>query len=131
MQIIFRQAEGDECIVTATAGDNLMHVALANDIAGIPGDCGGQCACGPCHVYIDPAWVERIGSVAPGPTEVTMISGAPVDSRPNSQLATQDHPTPSSAGSLVYIPEGPKPPRQNTGIRNGPGNRAKKNNTHK
>src|SRR3546814_16163034 len=37
MQIIFRRAEGDECIVTATAGDNLMHVALANDIAGIPG----------------------------------------------------------------------------------------------
>src|SRR3546814_5720154 len=66
MQIIFRQAEGDECIVTATAGDNQMHVALANDIAGIPGDCGGQCACGTCHVYIDPAWVERIGSVAPG-----------------------------------------------------------------
>src|SRR3546814_18942378 len=49
MRIIFRQAEGDECIVTATAGDNLMHVALANDIAGIPGDCGGQCACGTCR----------------------------------------------------------------------------------
>src|SRR3546814_15693194 len=96
MQIIFRQAEGDECIVTATAGDNLMHVALANDIAGIPGDCGGQCACGTCHVYIDPAWVERIGSVAPGSTEEAMISGAPVDARPNSRLACQVNLTPLS-----------------------------------
>src|SRR3546814_20631796 len=82
MQIIFRQAEGDECIVTATAGDNLMHVALANDIAGIPGDCCGPCACGTCHVYIDPAWVERLGRVATGSPAVTMISGAPVIARP-------------------------------------------------
>src|SRR3546814_4272 len=106
MQIIFRQAEGDECIVTATAGDNLMHVALANDIAGIPGDCGGQCACGTCHVYIDPAWVERIGSVAPGSTEEAMISGAPVDARPNSRLACQVNLTPLSDGLIVEIPEG-------------------------
>src|SRR3546814_12502209 len=84
MQIIFRQAEGDECIVTATAGDNLMHVALANDIAGIPGDCGGQCACGTCHVYIDPAWVERSVSAAPGSTAEAMIAHPPAAPRPSS-----------------------------------------------
>src|SRR3546814_967057 len=78
-----------------------MHVALANDIAGIPGDCGGQCACGTCHVYIDPAWVERIGSVAPGSTEEAMISGAPVDARPNSRLACQVNLTPLSDGLIV------------------------------
>src|SRR3546814_19313009 len=96
MQIIFRQAEGDECIVPATAGDTLMHVALANDIAGIPGDCGGQCACGTCHVYTDPAWVERIGSVQPGSTEDPMISAAPGAPRPHSRLDGPGHLTPQT-----------------------------------
>src|SRR3546814_17958140 len=76
MQIIFRQAEADECIVTATAGDNLMHVELANDITGIPGDIGGQSAWGTGHVYIKPARVERTGSIAPGSTEGAEVYGA-------------------------------------------------------
>src|SRR3546814_7202818 len=107
MQIIFRQAECDECIVTATAGDNLMHVALANDIAGIPGDCGRQCACGTCHVYIDPAWVERIGSAAPGSTEEAMVSGAPVDARPNSRSACPANLNQLPDGLIVELTGGP------------------------
>ena len=105
MQIIFRQAKAGECVVTAEAGDNLMHVALANDIAGIPGDCGGHCACGTCHVYINADWVERIGSVMPGSTEEAMIFGAPVDARPNSRLACQISLTPMCDGLIVEIPE--------------------------
>src|SRR3546814_20051733 len=85
MQIIFRQAEGDECIVKATAGDNLMHVALANDIACIPGDSGCHCACGTYHVYIEPAWVESMRRVAPGSTESTMASGPRGCDRPTSR----------------------------------------------
>src|ERR1700761_306000 len=103
MQIIFRQAEDGESVVTATAGDTLMHVALANGISGIPGDCGGQCACGTCHVYIDPAWLERIGSVESGSAEEAMIQGAPIDARPNSRLACQISLAPHHDGLIVEI----------------------------
>ena len=27
---------------------------------GIKAECGGACACGGCHVYVDPAWVGRL-----------------------------------------------------------------------
>jgi 2Fe-2S ferredoxin len=106
MQIIFRNAEAGERIVMASEGDTLMHVALANDIIGIPGDCGGQCACGTCHVYVDPAWVERVGRVEPGSTEEIMIFGAPVDARPNSRLACQVNLIAIHDGLIVEIPEG-------------------------
>lgn len=106
MRIIFRRAEADDYVATASAGDNLMHVALANDISGIPGDCGGQCACGTCHVYIDPAWLERVGSVEPGSAEEAMILGAPVDARPNSRLSCQIDLIPALDGLIVEIPEG-------------------------
>lgn len=27
---------------------------------GIKAECGGACACGSCHVYVDPEWAERL-----------------------------------------------------------------------
>lgn len=26
----------------------------------IKAECGGACACGTCHVYVDPAWVDKL-----------------------------------------------------------------------
>lgn len=106
MKVIFRQADAGERTVTASAGDNLMRLALANDIAGIPGDCGGQCACGTCHVYIDASWVELVGRAEPGSAEEAMISGAPIDARPNSRLACQIDLAPAHDGLIIEVPEG-------------------------
>lgn len=45
-----------------TPGRSLMEVARDNGVAGILADCGGSCACATCHVYIDPEWVDAVGS---------------------------------------------------------------------
>jgi 2Fe-2S ferredoxin len=37
-----------------------MEGARDNGIPGIEADCGGACACSTCHVYIDPAWADRL-----------------------------------------------------------------------
>ena len=42
-------------------GESIMRGAVDNDIPGIDGDCGGQCACATCHVYVDPAWLGKTG----------------------------------------------------------------------
>jgi 2Fe-2S ferredoxin len=42
-------------------GVNLMQGAVANNVPGIDGDCGGACACATCHIFVDPAWVGRLG----------------------------------------------------------------------
>jgi len=33
--------------------------------------CGGGCSCSTCHVYVDPAWLDRAGE--PGPFEEDLL----------------------------------------------------------
>ncbi len=46
--------------VEAPVGNSLMQAAVDNDVRGIDADCGGQCACATCHVYIDGPWAAQI-----------------------------------------------------------------------
>ena len=41
-------------------GESLMEIALSNDVPGIEADCGGSCACGTCHVYIENDWFDKL-----------------------------------------------------------------------
>ncbi|OAO01851.1 2Fe-2S iron-sulfur cluster-binding protein [Parasphingorhabdus sp.] len=54
--------EHDETIheITAEDGATVMEVALDNSIPGIDADCGGQCACATCHVFINDDWASKI-----------------------------------------------------------------------
>ena len=51
-----------------------MEGARDNNIPGIDADCGGACACSTCHVYVDPAWVEKLP--AKEDMEMDMLDGA-------------------------------------------------------
>ncbi len=52
----------DETIhkVTADSGVSVMEAALDNSVPGIDADCGGQCACATCHVFINGDWAAKI-----------------------------------------------------------------------
>ena len=73
-----------------------------NRVAGIDGDCGGNCACATCHVYIDPAWVERLG--ARSASEADMLNLV-ADLRDTSRLACQIDVDTSLDGLIVTTPE--------------------------
>jgi len=45
--------DGAERVLDATGHDNLMQVAVENDIPTIEGECGGDMTCGTCHVYVE------------------------------------------------------------------------------
>ena len=34
---------------------------LPGQVKGIEGECGGVCSCATCHIYIDPAWMDKVG----------------------------------------------------------------------
>jgi 2Fe-2S ferredoxin len=50
---------GADHMVDAAAGSSLMH---AMRDAGLPvlAICNGACSCATCHVYVDPAWIDRL-----------------------------------------------------------------------
>jgi ferredoxin, 2Fe-2S len=50
---------GNEHEVDAEAKGALMQVLRDFDF-GVAAICGGMCSCATCHVYVDPAWCERL-----------------------------------------------------------------------
>lgn len=59
-KVTYITCSGDELIVDSSE-PNLMQAAVANQVPGILGDCGGVASCATCHVRIDPKWMEKVG----------------------------------------------------------------------
>ncbi len=45
--------DGEDYPAPVTPGRSLMQIAVDEAIPGIDGDCGGEAACGTCHVVVD------------------------------------------------------------------------------
>ena len=102
-KVTFIAHDGSRHEVQAEAGLSLMRAAVDNSIRGIDGDCGGQCACATCHVFVDPAWLARTGER--GSNENDMLNFA-AELRDNSRLACQITLTAAHEGLVVNLPEG-------------------------
>ncbi|KAF2793829.1 ferredoxin [Melanomma pulvis-pyrius CBS 109.77] len=50
-KITFIDKDGDAHVIEVADGDNLLDIAMANDIE-MEGACGGSCACSTCHVIV-------------------------------------------------------------------------------
>ena len=100
-KIKYVQHDGKVHEVDVPAGWSVMEGAVKNMIPGIDADCGGACACATCHVYVDPAWADKVG--AKSDMEETMLDFAPVTS-PNSRLSCQIRVTPELDGLVLRIP---------------------------
>tara|TARA_Y100001980_G_C14398066_1_gene195152 strand:+ start:434 stop:760 length:327 start_codon:yes stop_codon:yes gene_type:complete len=46
--------------VDVPVGHTIMEAAKELDLREIPADCGGCCACGTCHVYVDDVWLDKL-----------------------------------------------------------------------
>ena len=60
-KIIYIDNEGTSREVEAKNGTSIMEAAVQNMIPGIDADCGGACACATCHVYVDAAFMDKVG----------------------------------------------------------------------
>ena len=101
-KINFVDHSGETRSIDADAGSTVMEVAIRNSIPGIEAECGGACACATCHVYIDDAWMERVG--APTPMEEDMLDFG-YDIKPNSRLSCQIKISDALDGLVVITPE--------------------------
>src|SRR4249920_2114306 len=87
-KITYIEHNGREHRVDVPLGLSVMRGAVDNNIPGIDADCGGQCACATCHVYVDAAWLALTGTHAAGSQEASMLSFAAL-AQPNSRLSCQ------------------------------------------
>ncbi|SJZ87334.1 2Fe-2S iron-sulfur cluster-binding protein [Consotaella salsifontis] len=100
--LIFVAPDGTQFKVEAAAGSTAMENAVRNSVPGIEAECGGACACATCHVYVDEAWAERLGT--PAPMEEDMLDFA-YDVRPNSRLSCQIRLSDALDGLVLHLPE--------------------------
>ncbi|MBL8383927.1 MAG: 2Fe-2S iron-sulfur cluster binding domain-containing protein [Burkholderiales bacterium] len=102
-KVTYIEHNGTRHEVDVPIGLSVMRGAVDNGVPGIDADCGGECACATCHVYVDPAWLARTG--APGEMEKSMLSFAAV-TQENSRLSCQIPMTAELDGLVVSMPEG-------------------------
>jgi len=101
-KITYIEFNGTEHTVDVAAGLSVMEGAVNNNIPGIDADCGGACACSTCHVYIDPAWVDKLP--AREDMEEDMLDFA-FEPNERSRLTCQVKVTPELDGLVVQMPE--------------------------
>jgi 2Fe-2S ferredoxin len=102
-KITYVEHNGTEHTVEVANGMTVMEGARDNNIPGIEGDCGGASACSTCHVYVDPAWVEKIP--AKDDMEEDMLDFAFEPNPATSRLTCQIKVTDAMDGLVVKMPE--------------------------
>ena len=101
-KIIYVDHEGNERAIEAKNGETVMETAIKNSVPGIDADCGGACACATCHVYVDDAFMEKVGQ--PEEMEQSMLDFAE-NVKENSRLSCQITVSDDLDGLKVTTPE--------------------------
>ena len=101
--ITYKAHDGGSRQVDVPVGSTVMQGAVKNGVDGIIAECGGNCMCATCHVYVDPAWADRLEPV--GVTEDAMLESTGAERLPNSRLSCQIKVTPELDGLVVTTPE--------------------------
>lgn len=104
-RVTYIEHHGVAHTVEVPVGTSVMRGAVDNKVPGIDADCGGQCACATCHVYIEPEWEARVGEPRSETLEPSMLEFAAV-TQPNSRLSCQIEMRPELDGLVVRLPEG-------------------------
>jgi 2Fe-2S ferredoxin len=101
--ITYKAHEGGSRQVEVPVGSSVMQGAVKNGVDGIIAECGGNCMCATCHVYVDPEWVDKLEPV--GDTEDAMLESTGAERLPNSRLSCQIKVTQELDGLVVTTPE--------------------------
>lgn len=101
-KIIFIEHNGSEHLIDGTVGKSVMDAAVESNVPGIDADCGGECACATCHVFIDGEWLSRTGPISENEAALlAFVNGVQPNSRLSCQIAVDD----ALDGLVVRLPE--------------------------
>lgn len=101
--VTYVQPDGSRCTISASAGMSVMQAALANDVPGIIGECGGSAMCATCHVHVDDDQLYLLEAIEP--VEEAMLGSTAAPRQPNSRLGCQIVLTEALHGLIVTVPQ--------------------------
>jgi len=100
--ITYIEFDGREHTIEVAPGSSVMQGAVQHQVRGIIAECGGSMSCATCHVYVDPAWVDRVGEKSD--MEASLLEEV-CDPLPNSRLSCQIKVTENMDGLVVRLPQ--------------------------
>lgn len=101
--VIYVLPTGGQREVDVPSGKSIMRGAVENRIGGVEAICGGECACGTCHVYVDSAYLEKLPPLAEA--EEALLECVAAERRPNSRLSCQLIMSDELGGITVHLPD--------------------------
>ncbi|MEO9821330.1 MAG: 2Fe-2S iron-sulfur cluster-binding protein [Paracoccaceae bacterium] len=87
MKVNWTKKDGTAVTTEVATGTNMMEAAIAGNITGVIGECGGNLSCATCHVVVDPAWADKTGEV--GDFEDAMLDATEAERTTTSRLSCQ------------------------------------------
>jgi 2Fe-2S ferredoxin len=102
-RVTFITFSGEHYQLDVPSGTTLMRAAVDHGVPGIDGDCGGQCACATCHLFVDAPWLARLPARSDHEDDMLNFTS---DLRPNSRLGCQIRLTDALDGIVVHLPQG-------------------------
>jgi 2Fe-2S ferredoxin len=101
-KITYTEHDDTAHTIDAPNGTSVMQAAVDAGVPGIDADCGGNCACATCHVFVAQDWMAVVG--APGDLEENMLDMLP-ERESNSRLSCQIPVNDQLDGLVVILPE--------------------------
>jgi len=101
--VIYISFSGVTREVAVPIGSSVMEGAVNHGVDGIVAECGGACMCATCHVYVDPAFLDKLEPIADDEEE--MLNNTYSPRKPNSRLGCQIPVTEALNGLTVTTPE--------------------------
>ncbi len=95
--------DGKKIGADVSAGTSLMTAAVANNVAGVVGECGGCLSCATCHVYVDDAWLDKVGP--PDSIEDAMLEVTDTQRTSSSRLSCQIEASQELDGLILHVPQ--------------------------
>jgi 2Fe-2S ferredoxin len=102
IKVEFRFCDGRHEYVEVDEGVTVMEAAIDAGIDGIDADCGGQLSCATCHVYVDPAWRDRLPPMSGDENDLLDFA---INRDERSRLCCQIQCTIETNGIAVEVPE--------------------------
>ena len=85
-KLIVVNSAGEEKVLEASIGRTLMELMRDNGVDDLAALCNGSCSCATCHVWVDPAYMQRLSEMS---NQESDMLDCVEDRRVNSRLSCQ------------------------------------------